>query len=251
MWFNFMTKLRIIVVAAFTSRSQTYIQAFSYHDVNVDGIITFGNTNKLAQAVKGASIGGTMVDNEGIFMPDLSVDFKECLKSMECPIFHVDDSDINSNELYNVLAELDADIVIYSGYGGQIVGRRLLNLGPLFIHAHSGWLPEYRGSTTMYYSWLQENYIGVSVIKMSEGIDQGDILIRRKYPVPQRGIDPDYCYDSAVRATTLVDFIRAFELQNGIYEVITQSVDEGTEYYVIHPLLKHVALLSREVGDYE
>lgn len=108
---------------------------------------------------------------------------------------------------------------------------------------HSGDLPAYRGSTTLYYSWLLEGKCSVSAIAMSGRIDGGGILLKRDFPLPPPDLDPDY-YDCMIRAETLgsvLDQIRAGE----DLRPSDNSVAAGRDFYVIHPLLKHIARLSR------
>lgn len=98
----------------------------------------------------------------------------------------------------------------------------------------------------MYYSWINEDYVGVSAIQMSEEIDQGDILLRKQYRPPKNGINPDYIYDSAIRADTLVSLMESYQSEGKLPDGILQEEDKAREYYVIHPLLKHLALLKQE-----
>ena len=49
------------------------------------------------------------------------------------------------------------------------------------MHVHSGKLPEYRGSTTLYYSLLEKNKVAASAIMINEGIDTGDIVYFKEF----------------------------------------------------------------------
>ena len=51
---------------------------------------------------------------------------------------------------------------IYSGYSGVILKKNILNTKKNFLHIHGGFLPKYKGSTTNYYSMLNDNSIGAS-----------------------------------------------------------------------------------------
>ena len=154
---------------------------------------------------------------------------------------------MNDRAVLTAVQAADAGLVIYSGYGGQLVSRELLSLGPPFLHAHSGWLPDYRGSTTVYYSLLAGDGCGVSVIGMAPAIDQGPILARRTYPAPPVGVDIDYFYDSAIRADLMADVVAQWQ-KDGPLDPIAVS-EGGADYYVVHPLLKHLALLSLGAED--
>ena len=136
--------------------------------------------------------------------------------------------------------------MIYSGYGGQLVGTAALDLGFDFLHLHGGWLPDYRGSTTVYYSWLKEGRCGVSALILDKEIDSGPIVARRHYPLPPRGMDVDSYYDNMIRADLLVDIMRDFAADGTLPRIPNEG--GGLTYYVIHPVLKHMALLSLEAN---
>ena len=141
------------------------------------------------------------------------------------------------------LSNIKPKLVFYSGYGSQIVKPELLNLAFL-MHIHSGWLPEYRGSTTLYYSWLKEGYCGASAILLRKEIDTGPIIARKRYPPPP-GVDPDYVYDSVIRSDLLIFVLQEYSQHNKFINLLNQPL-VGNNYYVIHPVLKHIALLMNE-----
>jgi len=145
--------------------------------------------------------------------------------------------------MVDTISEFSPKMIIYSGYGNQLVGTKLLEMEIPFLHIHPGWLPEYKGSTAFYYSWIKEQYCGVSAFYLRPGIDEGPIVLRKKYPLPQSGVDPDYIYDCAIRADTLIEVIRQIDRTGAIPTGQTQT-ELGNTYYVIHPLLKHLARLS-------
>ena len=132
---------------------------------------------------------------------------------------------------------------IFSGYSGQIVKAPLINGGLNLLHIHAGWLPEYRGSTTIYYSWLLEGRCGVSALLINDGIHTGPLVDRQNYPAPSAGINVDVLYNYSLRADLLVNVLRSF-FEHGELPRIEADGEEQT-IYVIHPLLKHLALLSK------
>ena len=147
--------------------------------------------------------------------------------------------DINDPEVIAAVRDLPGQDVVYSGPGGAILGHDLLACGKRFLHAHPGTVPMYRGSTTIYYSMLVEKKIGVSVFVMNENIDGGDLLLQREFPVVP-GADYDYVVDPCVRAVTLLETLQTQPVPH-------PQPSGGTNYYVIHPVLKHLAVLS--LGD--
>ena len=45
-----------------------------------------------------------------------------------------------------------------------LLKEKILDTGKKFLHIHGGYLPDYKGSTTNYYSLINENTIGASAI---------------------------------------------------------------------------------------
>lgn len=162
--------------------------------------------------------------------------------SFEC----LETNDVNSDIVSEKLLSMSQKYVIYSGYGGVILKSHLFKMNKYFIHIHAGILPMYRGSTTAYYSILNENTIGATAIFMNEGIDEGDIITSVCCPLPVAKIDIDYEYEPYVRSRAL---IKAIELYNakGKLEAYKQSSQFAETYYIVHPVLKHIALLKMNI----
>lgn len=152
----------------------------------------------------------------------------------------LDTLDINSSNVVEEVSRLSTEYIIYSGPGGTILRHEILNKGKKFIHVHPGWLPKYRGSTTIYYSMLLEKSVGASVILFEEGIDKGPILYKQQYKLKQKGIDFDYTLDPLVRTKTLIEFFQKGEI---LLENQTQKEASST-FYIIHPFLKHASIIN-------
>ena len=82
-----------------------------------------------------------------------------------------------------------------------------------------------------------------SAIILDQQIDTGPVLARKHYPAPPLGTDIDCRYDTAIRADLLLEVLRGYHA-TGRLDVEIQQAGQGHSYYVIHPLLKHLALLS-------
>ena len=124
-------------------------------------------------------------------------------------------SKVNAPETLQAVQQSDVDVMIYSGPGGAIVGCELLHCGKKFLHVHPGIVPQYRGSTTVYYSLLKENICGASAIFLDEHIDCGPLLAVRTFPPPDDRTSIDYGYDPFIRANLLIrvlqDYVRTGE----------------------------------------
>jgi len=235
----------ILFLGGFTSRSQGYIQALIEYDLKPDQILLFGSPkgNLPGQCEKHRRTHD--YEQGSLFYPDLTVALMDTLNSNNWIYNHLECNHINDPLIYESIINISPDLIIYSGYGSQIVGQTLINSKIPFLHIHSGWLPDYKGSTTLYYSWLKENYCGASAILMDEQIDHGNIVKRKQYPVPPQDIDPDHIYDVAIRADLLIIALKEF-LESGRFKNPLQQQLTGTEYYVIHPVLKHLVRLKNE-----
>ena len=78
---------------------------------------------------------------------------------------------------------------------------------------------------------------------MNKKIDAGDVILTKTYNKPEKGIDVDYYYDSSIRSDLLVDVIEKY-IKKGEITSEKQESNYGETYFIIHPVLKHIALLS-------
>jgi methionyl-tRNA formyltransferase len=182
---------------------------------------------------------------------ELNIEFDEkehILKTLEnnsIPYEVVNSLDINSDAVISSVGNTKNEYIVYSGPGGSILGKDILSFGKKFIHVHPGWLPRYRGSTTIYYSMLMGSTVGCSVILFEEGIDEGPILYQNEYKIKEKGIDFDYVLDPIVRTKTLIEFFT----NNKMVPIEQDKKENASTFYIIHPLLKHIAILQHNKVD--
>lgn len=228
----------VILLAAPTSRSQAYLQTLAARQLLPAQVILMGSE-------AATSLQTTQErDWHGIKLPDLTLSITATCASNNVPLKQIDTNTVNSPLVADTIKQLNPKIVIYSGFGGQIVSREILNLGAAFLHMHSGSLPLYRGSTTLYYALLNNENPSVTAILLDPEIDTGPIIAEKQYPMPIAGIDIDRIYDAAIRADLLSQVMQDYSKNGKLTEIKSQSKSEGHTYYVIHPVLKHIALLS-------
>ncbi len=235
-----MTRLDdVVMIAAHSTRSQAYLQTLLAHNLAPAHVLLLGEANPPSQDPPTPA-----QFLNGVLLPDLHLSLETSLATAAIPSTLVDSRDINAPELRHHVQALAAKLIIFSGYGGQIVGAELIDLGIPLLHVHSGWLPDYRGSTTAYYSLLEEGRCAASALILDKQIDTGPVLARQHYPAPPLGTDIDRRYDTAIRADLLVQVLRAYQASGQLTVEMHQEVEHGNTYYVIHPVLKHLALLS-------
>jgi methionyl-tRNA formyltransferase len=228
---------RLVVLAAFNARSQAYLQAMAAQRIAPATVLTYGAPRHVAGE---PHTGGAC---NAVALPDLSESIPQTCTRAGWPVRHCDEASIDSPILHGALARCSPSLVVFSGYAGQIVGARLLQDSAPFLHVHSGGLPAYRGSTTIYYSILQDRLCAATAFFLRPGVDRGPIIAQRLYPLPLRGMDVDRIYDNAIRAHLLVEAL-AILAQRGPAGAHDQAEDAAHTYFVIHPVLKHIALLS-------
>lgn len=88
-------------------------------------------------------------------------------------------------ESLQILREINPDVIVVIAYG-QILPKEVLEL-PKYgcINVHASILPRYRGAAPIQRS-IQDGCTetGVTTMKMDEGIDTGDYIMRRKVDIP-------------------------------------------------------------------
>ena len=235
----------VVFLAANTARSRSYAQSLEARGHTISSAILFDRRDTYQPGKSGMPTKPTA--ETSIVLPDLAIPLKSTCDTICENVESVEADTVNDNavvSLFKNAVASGAELVIFSGFGGQLVGADLLGIGVPFLHIHSGWLPGYRGSTTIYYSLLNGDACGVSAILLDSRIDQGPVVARRSYPPPPSSVDIDFFYDSAIRADLMADTVEAWSRTGGFEAPIAQpEVDEGA-FFVIHPLLKHVALLA-------
>lgn len=241
----------IAMVVGDTSRTRAYLQALVRNELLPNYVLLLDDES-------GVPLPGQIKNTKASIVEEQVKDNDECWNESHFdstqPIKVLfDDSDIN----YEILKTRDINnhvvirainkrpesVFIYSGFGGALLRKQILSTGKKFLHVHGGYLPDYKGSTTNYFSLLLEDTVGASSIFLSEELDSGPVLVRRKYPPPENKKAIDHIYDSAARANVLVETLNNY-LKLGSWEFELPSNKGGETYYIIHPVLKHIAILS-------
>lgn len=86
----------------------------------------------------------------------------------------------DADEAIRILTETAPDLIVVTAYG-QILPKEILEL-PKYgcINIHASLLPKYRGAAPINHVLLNgEKETGVTSMQMSEGLDTGDMLIKR------------------------------------------------------------------------
>jgi len=154
-------------------------------------------------------------------------------------------SDINSHEVLMKISNRPESVFIFSGFGGVILNDDMLDTGKRFLHVHGGYLPDYKGSTTNYYSLMNENLMGASSLFLNKEIDCGAVLLRRKFPPPEDRSEIDHIYDSEIRSKVLIETIKSY-VEFGLFKFQLKNNIGGETFYIVHPVIKHLAMMKGE-----
>jgi len=243
----------IAMVAGDTSRSRAYLQALDRNNILPNFVIVLENPSQEV-------LPGQAPDTFSNVLNELTNDVEECwkesyfdatkpikvlLNELGINFVVIATKDINNIDVIDCIRERNESVFIYSGFGGVILGKSILSLKKKFLHVHGGYLPDFKGSTTNYYSLLVENTMGASSIFLNEEIDCGPIIFREKFPEPNNKLNIDYMYDSGARAKVLVKTINDF-IKFGTWKFELSDNLGGETYYIIHPVLKHIAILAKK-----
>lgn len=225
----------VVLLCAKTARSAAYVQALIDKGLRPQGVIVFGSRANIPSSPR-----DLVVRTLPWFCPDLSIQVEDSLKAADWPFVTVEERALDSETLLSCLEVLSPSLLVYSGYGGQLVPEVVLNMTRV-LHIHSGLLPRYRGSTTLYHEILEHNGCAASAILLAQTIDTGPLIASREYPMPPSGMDVDYLYDNLIRADLLTAVLAHYHVTGQLPSSQPQK-ELMPAYFVIHPVLKHLAL---------
>ena len=161
---------------------------------------------------------------------------KEYALSVELPVFQP--AKMRDGEALAILQGLKPDLIAVAAYG-KILPVDILELPPLgCVNVHSSLLPRYRGAAPINWAILNgEDETGVTIQRMAEGVDTGDVLAQVSTPIDINENAAQLTVRLArLGAELLVETVRA--LETGSARAAPQ--DES--------LASHAPMLSRELS---
>ena len=141
-------------------------------------------------------------------------------------------------EFVRELASYRPDVIVVMAFG-QILKKNLLELPPLgCINIHASLLPMYRGASPINQVIIDGcSETGVTTMMMDEGLDTGDILLKRAIPIaPDETAGTLHDRIAALGADVIIDTLR--ELEAG---TLTRTPQEGESCYA--------GLITKEMGE--
>lgn len=135
-----------------------------------------------------------------------------------CPI------KVNSDEFYEIAQKYACDLFVSMSYN-QIFRSRIYSLPPLkTINCHAGKLPFYRGRNILNWALINdEKEFGITVHYVDDGIDTGDIILQRTYPITDED-NYNTLLEVAYKECPDILYQAIKEIQNGTAHRIPQDV---------------------------
>lgn len=148
-------------------------------------------------------------------------------------------ANVNSDDFFNIIEKYEADLFVSMSFN-QIFKSRLINY-PKYktINCHAGKLPFYRGRNIL--NWVlinDEKEFGITVHYMDTGIDTGDIILQKTFPITDNDTYQTLL-DTAYRECPQILVSAIQSIMNGTVAVQNQSE--------IHPIGTYCG--RRTIGD--
>lgn len=148
---------------------------------------------------------------------------------------------INDNSTIKKIAGLGNTLIVCNS---GILKKKVLAQGnAVFLNIHTSKLPQYRGMNNVEWALFEHNDIYVTIHKMSEKMDEGDILYQERIKMEN------------IKLTSIEDYRNYFFLKsnetigNVIFKLINNEIsfkpqtEKGQpvlQYYSMHPVLKNI-----------
>jgi len=120
---------------------------------------------------------------------------------------------IKTGDFLQTLQELNPDCIVVVAYG-KILPPEILYLPPKgCINVHASILPRYRGSAPIHWSVINgETETGVTTMYMNEGMDTGDMILKKHLPIgPEDNVGIVHDRLAVLGAELLVETIELLE----------------------------------------
>ncbi len=159
---------------------------------------------------------------------------------------------IKSNqELRERLTAIAPDAIIVVAYG-RIIPKWMLDL-PRFgnINLHGSLLPKYRGAAPIQWAIARgETVTGVTTMRLDEGLDTGDMLLRREVPVGRAETAEDlYPKLSQIGAEVMIQTLQGLESGSIVPEKQDHSAASLAPILTREDGMINFALSAKEIHD--
>ncbi len=147
----------------------------------------------------------------------------------ETPVYQPSSLKKDADEYVRALKALAPDCIVVAAYG-KILPKEILEL-PKYgcINIHASLLPKYRGAAPIQRAVLNgDKTTGVTVMQMAEGLDTGDMLLKREISIDENATSADMFEKLAILGSEMIiEVLR--KIENG--EQAFEKQDEGLATY--------------------
>lgn len=162
---------------------------------------------------------------------------KEAALAHDIPVYQPDR--IRRPECVEELRKYQADVMVVVAFG-QILPKDILDMTPYgCINVHASLLPKYRGAAPIQWAIIDgEEETGVTTMQMDEGLDTGDMILKREIPILDDETG-ESLHDklAAAGAALCVETLEALEDGTAVFE----PQGETTTHYA--------KMLTKELGQ--
>ncbi len=127
---------------------------------------------------------------------------------------------IREPECVEELRKYNADIMVVIAFG-QILPKEILEMTPYgCINVHASLLPKYRGAAPIQWSIINgESVTGVTTMQMDEGLDTGDMILKKEVPIAEDETG-ESLHDKLAQAGAelCVETLKALEDHTAVFE---------------------------------
>ena len=122
-------------------------------------------------------------------------------------------------ECVEELKKYNADVIVVVAFG-QILPKEILELTPYgCINVHASLLPKYRGAAPIQWAIISgETVTGVTTMQMDEGLDTGDMILKKEVPITKEETG-ESLHDklAAAGADLCVETLKALEEKTAVF----------------------------------
>lgn len=151
---------------------------------------------------------------------------KECAVAHNIPVFQPEK--IKKAEEVEFLKQYEADVFVVAAFG-QILSKEILDMPRLgCVNIHASLLPKYRGAAPIQWAVIDgEEKTGVTIMRMDEGLDTGDILLQEEIILDAKETGESLFDRLAVLGSDTI--VKALELmEKGELTPVPQDHDKST-----------------------
>lgn len=162
-------------------------------------------------------------------------------------------SNINQTSTLTKIEKLNPDLLVLSGFS-QILKKPAINLPKLgAINLHGGPLPQYRGASVLNWQIINgETRGGISIIFVDEGIDTGDIIAAKHFPIKSTDTIKDVINKTLkLFPPMLLKVLK--QIERGTVKSVPQDKQAGRYWRKRHPedgLINWEEMTAKQVYDF-